>query len=1157
MEIRINGAVCCFNIQFIKLFLGQLFSHFSDAIVQFLMVAILIQSLSSAGKSIAITFFMFLLPQFLISPFSGALCDKFSRKMILSLSSIYRCIIVVLLILNLKNISTENIYLFAFLIGIGAAFFYPAKMAAITNVVKCTNLKPANALNSSIGAVAFLFGIIGANYLIQFGEVYAFSIIALMYFTSAILTANMEFLIPQKCFKSDSKLSDMQVAFNYLQKHKKSLYIVSLSICLQFIVAVFSNSLNSLITDYYRLDFSDLTFLRSLLGLGIIVGIMLTLKFAKKIRTPHLFASGFIILCIALITAPICQRLEDAWAWLIPIGIADALIIVTLDTILQKVTPDSVRGKVFGLQLTLNTFSFLSGTIIVVLMSSSVNPLFVFKIIAIISLLMTVSILICDKSFRYFLLKATIGHIFLCLFRYHIEGANNIPKKGKIILAGNHTGRLDPFMIQMATKRQLWFVTGPDAFKVPIIRHLLKFYNVLPLKFGKGIEAVETAVKKLQAGEAVIIFPEGKFTENGLVNKFNRGVGIMAKEADCPIVPFAIQGGYEAWGFSRKIPRLFNRLTIQFGTPIYINNKSEKEIANELQKRVNFMKKSLERRDFYNIKHHLYHNFTDLMQEKGDIFGQNKALSTKNKDSYQEISYIELSRQSKKLGNYLIENFDIQKGDRIAILSESRNEFAICMFASIQTGATTVPLDVKLTINEHSNILNDCKPRILFTSSHYLSHALELKDRVDSIEQVFVIDTEENTQGVQNIFELEADTNKNYNITRSLDETALIVYTSGTTGNPKGVMISFGNIYSQLKDFEAIFKLSNKNTLLSILPLNHLLELNVGFFGMLYMGAKIVYIKNLSPKELTTVMKEKGITNMIVVPLVAKMLKNSIDKQIKKQSETAQKLFRIMYKISAIMPIFIRRIMFKQIIGALGGKFKCFVSGGAPLENDVAEFFERIGIPVFQGYGLTETSPTISTNYYRNNKIGTVGKPLKSVRVKIAENGEILASGPNVMLGYYNKPDLTNEVIDTECWFHTGDIGEIDKDGYLKITGRIKNMIVLGGGKKIFPEEVEAVLECSPLIKEVCVLSLKIKSGNKEGTEEVGAVIVPSDVLQGKDEEEIRTSIEKEVKILSEKSLAPYKAPTTVIIRNEELPKTSTRKVKRNELLKWWENEGN
>ena len=1143
------------NLEFDKLFLGQLFSHFADAIIQFLLVSMLIQISGSAGKSIAIMFFVFLLPQFMLTPFSGALCDRFSRKAILSVSCIFRTLITLVIVLLLPQLSQNLIYIFAFLLGTGAAFFYPAKMSAVTNIVRSEQLKFANALTSSVGAVALLFGALGANYLLKIGDLQAFLIVAGMYLFGAIFTAVIKFLIPQNYFIHKEKSNDIILAFNYLKKHKKVLYLVGLTICLQFIVAVFSNSFNALITDYYGLSFSALTYLRTILGIGILAGMFAAIYFARIMRIPHLFASGFIVLCLALVTAPLCKSIDTAWGWLIPIGMADAVVIVMLDTILQKITPDRVRGKVFGLQLTASTLSFLVGTVIVANVIGFINPLEVFRGIAFLSFVLAALVLIFDKSFRYFLLKATLGHIFLLLFRYRVEGAENIPRKGKIILAGNHTGHLDPFIVQMATHRQLWFVTGPAAFKTPVVRHLLKYFNVLPLKFGKGLEAIESANKKLISGEAVIIFPEGKFTPNGEICKFNRGVGLMAKATNAPIIPFAIQGGFETWGRTRKFPKLFNTIVIQFGQPITDFDCDEKEIAHELQTCVNFMKKSLERRAFYKINHKLHSNFLDLMQEKSDIYGQVKALSLKTKDGYEELSYIEISRKAKKFANYLIETVKVERGERIAIICESRPEFAIGMFASIQTGAITVPLDVKLTVPEHTHILNDCNPRIILCSSHYLEHALEVKNNVPSIENIFVLDDEEKEHPeILSVSSLEADIEKDLGRPRSLDETALIVYTSGTTGNPKGVMISFGNIYSQLRDFESMFKLTHEHTLLSILPLNHLLELDCGFFGMLYMGAKIVYIKSLNPKELTTVMKEKRITNMIVVPLVAKMLKNSIDKQIKKQSETAQNIFKVLYNFAKFMPRKVRRLMFKTIIDGLGGRLECFICGGAPLEDGVAEFFDRIGIPVFQGYGLTETSPTISTNRYGHSKIGTVGQALPSVIVKIADNGEILATGPNVMQGYYGKPEMTAEVIDEDGWFHTGDIGEIDKQGFIKITGRIKNMIVLGGGKKIFPEEVEAVLETSELIKEVCVMSLTIKSGNKAGTEEVGTIITPSDELLQKSDEEIQKELEKEVKRLSDANLAPYKAPTVVVLHRDELPKTSTRKVKRKDLKEWYEN---
>lgn len=1154
-----------FGKNFLSLFLGQLATHFADAIIQIILIAYIINSIEKPGSLIAIMLFCFVFPSFIISPLAGSIVDRFSRKRIMIISALYRAAILAgvlgIYFMWLKGSTGGNpVWLvgicLSFLIGVGTAFFYPAKMAIVPNVVNTQNLKPANALISGSGTWALTFGaLVASTLLLKFGILKMFNLSLGLYILASILLLFV-------CAKHDdykdnsgfSVIKDFKNTVDFLQTHKKAMNMIILSVILSLISAIFYNTMNALATDIYHVSVKGLAQLKCMLGCGTCYGLIIMFLFGKFFKTNKTLVTAFLGLFLFLITASFCTTFDLARIWLAGIGIFASILIITIDTILQKVSPNFIRGKIFAFTSMFKTFVTLISTALVSVAVGFFNPIIIIQAVAIICAFMVIVLLALDKEFRYFLLRITLGQIFKMLFRYKFEGVDNIPQKGRVILAGNHTGHLDPLILQMATKRPFWFVTGPAAFKVPVIRHMLKWFNVLPLKFGAGLEAIESAVTKLKGGEAVIIFPEGKFTSDGNLCKFNRGVGIMAKEADCPIIPFAIKGGFEAWGKIRKNPKLFTTIVVQFGQPITDLSGTDKEIAHELQVRVNFMKQSLERRAFYNIKHTHYTNFLDIMKQYSDVYGQTKAVSLKTKDGFEEISYIELKRRAKRFANYIMDNADVQRGDRIAICCESRPEFAVGMFASIQTGAITVPLDVKLTVPEHTHILNDCKPKLLLCSSHYLEHALELKENVDSIKEIFVLDDEEREHPeILSVSKCDADIEKSYKRARSLDETALIVYTSGTTGNPKGVMVSFGNIYSQAKDFEKIFKLSKDNTFLSILPLNHLLELNVGFFGMLFMGAKIVYIKSLNPKELTTTMKEKQITNMIVVPLVAKMLKNSIDKQIKKQPEYAQKIFKIMFKIAKFMPRPIRRKMFKSIIDGFGGKFECFISGGAPLEADVAEFFERIGIPVFEGYGLTETSPVISTNRYGKNKIGTVGIPLPSVKVKLSEQGEILVTGPNVMQGYYNKPEMTAEVIDENGWFHTGDIGEIDKDGFIKITGRIKNMIVLGGGKKIFPEEVEAVLETSELMKELCVLSLKIKSGNKAGTEEVGVIIVPSDELAKKPDEEIQKILEDEVKRLSKGNLAEYKTPTVVVIHREDLPKTSTQKVKRKDLLQWYE----
>ncbi|MBR2068244.1 MAG: MFS transporter [Candidatus Gastranaerophilales bacterium] len=1155
-----------FNKDFTCLFLGQLLAHFADASIQIILISIVMTTVEKPGSMIALLLFSFLLPAFIISPIAGSIVDRYSRKKIMLISSLYRAFILIIGLIfcafcAIKNIPIQNIpfasVVFVFLIGCGSAFYYPAKMAIVPNIVGIKVLKPANALVSGSGTWALTFGSISASLiLLKIGVMNTYYLTALMYVFSALIL--LPLIIKNDIISDEIKITliqDIKKTLCFLDKHKKALNMIFLGVLLSLISAIFYSAMNSLATDVYHVGIKSLSRLKGMLGEGTCAGFLIMLLLGKRLKTNKTLVASFLGLFLCLITASFCTTFLKANIWLVGVGIFATLLKVTIDTILQKVSPDFIRGKIFAFSSMLETFATLSGTVIVSILTGIIKPINIFHIVAFLPALCALLVLIFNKEFRYFVLRITIGQIFKFCFKYKFEGTDNIPQDGKVILAGNHTGHLDPLILQMATKRKPWFITGPAAFKVPVIRHLLKWFNVIPLQFGKGVEALDSAVIKLNKGEPVIIFPEGKFTNDGNLEKFHKGVALLAKKTSAPIVPFAIKGGFEAWGKLRKNPKLFSTIVIQFAQPIVDFDRSENEIVADLKQRVLFVKKSLERRAFYKISHKLHSNFLDLMQEKGDTYASVKALSLKTKEGYEELSYIEISRRARRFAYHLIQNNKINPKDRIAIICESRPEFSIGMFGSIQTGAITVPLDVKLTVAEHTHILNDCNPRILLCSSHYLEHALEVQNNVSSIESIYVLDDEEREHTeIQNVSALEANLDNDLGVPRSLDETALIVYTSGTTGNPKGVMISFGNIYSQLRDFENMFKLTSNNTLLSILPLNHLLELDCGFFGMLYMGAKVVYIKSLNPKELTSVMKEKHITNMIVVPLVAKMLKNSIDKQIKKQPEYAQKLFNILYKIAKFAPRNLRRLMFKSVIDGLGGKLECFISGGAPLEDSVAEFFDRIGIPIFQGYGLTETSPTISTNRYKYNKIGTVGQPLPSVKVKLADNGEILVSGPNVMQGYYNKPEMTREVIDEDGWFHTGDIGEIDKHGYIKITGRIKNMIVLGGGKKIFPEEVEAVLENSALIKEVCVMSLIIKSGNKKGTEEVGAIIVPSDDLAKKPLDEIQKELENEVKRLSQQNLAPYKEPTVIAVHLDELPKTSTRKVKRKDLKEWYEN---
>ena len=539
-----------------------------------------------------------------------------------------------------------------------------------------------------------------------------------------------------------------------------------------------------------------------------------------------------------------------------------------------------------------------------------------------------------------------------------------------------------------------------------------------------------------------------------------------------------------------------------------------------------------------------------FMEEKTSELESNIALGMKSNLGWKELTFKGLSILSKRLANYLVE-LGIDKGSNVAILSESMPEWGAALFATVMAGATAIPLDIKLTYYELTSILSDCKPRIMLVSSAYLSTAMKLKETITSIEEIILIDDNGANKDYNSIYTLEDKPERKWRH-RATNKTAFVIYTSGTTGNPKGVEISFDNIISQVEAVGNAFHLGPQDRLLSILPMNHLFELTVGFLSFLSMGTSIYYSKSLKPADLFPIFQDKKITFMVVVPAFLKLLKSSIENEISKACPGKRAIFKLMYKIAEIIPSYrLRRFMFGNIHKKFGGKFKGFISGGAPLDVNVGKFLQTIGLKVFEGYGLSEASPVVSVNVEGASKLGSVGKPLFNVKARIdKETGELQVYGKNIMKGYYNKPELTREVMTDDGWLKTGDIAKIDDEGFIWITGRLKNMIVLAGGKKVFPEEVESVIEKSQMVQEVCVYGSKRESGQKEGSEDITAVIVPRQNIldEYSDDNELAKVIKSEVKVLSEQ-LSSFKRPTNVIVIREPLPKTATNKVKRKEIV--------
>ncbi|MCM8787092.1 MAG: AMP-binding protein [Candidatus Omnitrophica bacterium] len=540
-------------------------------------------------------------------------------------------------------------------------------------------------------------------------------------------------------------------------------------------------------------------------------------------------------------------------------------------------------------------------------------------------------------------------------------------------------------------------------------------------------------------------------------------------------------------------------------------------------------------------------------------YSEKVALQIKEDGKFRSISYIELGRRTSDVA-YHLKGLGVERGDRVAILSESKPEWAIAFFGIVSCAGIVVPLDIKLSDAEIEFILNHCEAKVIFVSKQFIRRIGDLKPKLKYLKYIISLDEVEN-KDILLLKEFKVPPTEIAHREVFPEETALIVYTSGTTGTAKGVELTYKNLLFEVVSLHDFIQFNKDDNFLSILPLNHMLEITGGFLGPLYVGATITYCESLKPTHIISLMQETKTTVMLCVPLVLKMFHDSIMKKIKNLPKFKYYFTIFLLNLSRFLlksNIRCGKLFFPSLHKQFGGHLRCFVSGGAPLDREVEMNFNAFGFNILQGYGLTETSPVVSVNTFRERKYGSVGKPLKGVEVKILTNnetgtkeGEILVHGLNVMKGYFKNSQKTEEAI-RDGWFYTGDLGYLDKDGFLYITGRIKNLIVLGAGKKVHPEEVEEVISKTPYIKEICVLGRVAKRGLRKGCEEVYAVVVPNleqfDVDKRKNLEFIKEKISYEIERLS-KDLAEYKRIMDFEISLEELPKTSTRKIKRKLLI--------
>jgi len=550
----------------------------------------------------------------------------------------------------------------------------------------------------------------------------------------------------------------------------------------------------------------------------------------------------------------------------------------------------------------------------------------------------------------------------------------------------------------------------------------------------------------------------------------------------------------------------------------------------------------------------------DMLESSARMFANEAAFLVKTEEGglYKPITYKQYYDEVNALGTALL-NLGLS-GKRVAIISENRYEWTVAYLATVNGTGVVVPLDKELPVGEIKSLLLRSKADAVFYSGSKSNEVESISHELPNLKYLISFDNEQSTEKILSYrvlmekgFELVKNGERSF-LDAEIDKEAMsiLLFTSGTTDKSKAVMLSHKNVCSNLMDMCSMLYIGENDVFLLLLPLHHTYACTCGFLCQIYRGCTIAFCEGL--RHIVKNLKESGTTVLLGVPLILEAMYKRIWDQASKDPKMLKKL-KLGLKISRALKsigIDVRKKLFKPIHDNFGGKIRLLISGGAAIDPKVVQGFQDFGIHCVQGYGLTECSPIIALNRdvdYRNN---AAGLPLPHVQIKIHNPnedgiGEIIAKGPNIMLGYYENEEVTREVI-VDGWFHTGDLGYIDEDNFVYITGRKKNVIVTKNGKNIYPEEIEALLTQSPFIAECVIYG---REGEGEGDIEVAAEIYPD---MDKIREELGTEnpthdqlyklIEEEVYKVN-KSLVLYKYVRHITIRETEFEKTTSKKIKR------------
>ena len=557
-----------------------------------------------------------------------------------------------------------------------------------------------------------------------------------------------------------------------------------------------------------------------------------------------------------------------------------------------------------------------------------------------------------------------------------------------------------------------------------------------------------------------------------------------------------------------------------------------------------------------------FQNIKEIIYNSAKEYADNSAFVIKHKNSqeviYEEITYKKLLEDINAFGTKLYEmGF---KNKRIAVVGRNRYEWVVAHLANILGGIVSVPLDKELQIDELESCLIRSKADVVVFDEKYIENIREIEKRENTVLKEYICMTKQ--EGYKDFWTLKEQGQKlitqkrrDYiNAKIDKDKMAILLFTSGTTSKSKAVMLSQKNIAANVYAMLLVEKFLTTDVNLAFLPFHHIFG-STEMIVMLAAGVKTAFPDGL--RYVAQNLKEYKVSLFVGVPLLVEAIYKNIEKEIEKQGKT--KLINTAKKISNFLlklHIDIRRMLFKQVLDALGGHMRFIISGGAPLDKRVAKGFNDLGIELVQGYGLTETAPVISAENYVKKKSGSIGFPMDNVEVEIVDKdengiGELRVKGPNVMLGYYENEEETEKVI-KDGWFYTGDLGYFDKEGFLFLTGRKKDMIVLKNGKKVFPEELETLINRIDLVEECIVYGMpdeKDKNDIKLSVKIVYSKEVAKEKYPNSTEDDLRKIIWEKIKEIN-KTFPPYKYIKNMILTDEELIKTTTKKVKRAEEIK-------